>query len=103
MRPDVGIVGTSKCLFNGTVKDDRVQVLEFKMVLAGKDDVLKDTQVQPAGHVHAQVMEGHVFLRPQEIAVVAVEAGGQLGKNVGIVQLPDVRVQFQEQVIGAVV
>jgi len=56
------IIKTSVLLFDRTVKDDGVQVAKIKMVLAAKDDALKQPDIQPFVNRHIQMVHGGIFL-----------------------------------------
>ena len=95
------VVWTSQTLLYCPVKNDRIEVVEFKVIRAGEHHGFKKPQVEVWPQVDAQVVSSHVFFLLDDIVAVKIGRGGHhLGKNVLEMKLPNVPIELEVNVIG---
>ena len=71
------------------------------MIGPAEHDILIETDIEPGSRVNAQVMDDGVFFG---IGIIAQQVlAAQLHKNILIIQFPDTRIEFQEEIRSAIV
>ena len=101
IESDRRLVRASVLLLGGDQEDHRVQIRKIIMIGPAEHHVLIKPEIEPATHVHAQVMDDGILFRilivPENMLV------GKLHKDILIIQLPDAHIELQEQVGSAVI